>query len=600
MLTSEARKDWLAAGIVSAFSAALYISTAARDIIVGDTPEFVTVAVTLGVAHPPGYPLFTMLGHLFSWLPFKDIPFRVNLSSCVCNVIALNLIFFTALRLSKSRPAALIAAVVLAVNPLFWTWSLAAEVFALNNLLASLMIYLLVRWHEEPERTGFFVGACFVAGLGLSHHQTLLLLGPACLFVVWQGRSVLLSRPHVLVMGALVFAAGFTPYLYVLWAAERHPFYNWGNISSLRDLWHMIARKGYGTRNLVPMPEYLGGSNIRRLLALCSSFGALLGLLALLGLVASWRRQRWYFWFVLLAFGFAGLFFVSLTRLNLATAPSGLYVLERFFILPQVIIAPLVALGIALVASYGSYTPRLRRIALALTGIVVIAGTVATNYRRVDQSDNRIARSFAEDVLASVEPGTVLLASGDSVVLPLTYLQAVEHARPDVAVIMLSLLPGDWYLGQLRERHPDLKVPFDHYDPSRGLKLLIDANPERAFALIGMIPNNDNSLSESYRFRTHGLVSVIEPSGKNDMTVDELAADNGRLLARYKPPSRERINSKSFETEFLSLYALPPAQIGGSLEKVGRTAEARSWYQRAFELDPNLPQLREALARVSR
>jgi hypothetical protein len=179
-------------------------------------------------------------------------------------------------------------------------------------------------------------------------------------------------------------------------------------------------------------------------------------------------------------------------------------------------------------------------------------------------------------------------------------LQAVENVRPDVTVIMLSLLPGDWYLAQLRERNPDVKIPFDRYDPSRGLKLLVDANQERTFALIGMIPNNDTSLNQSYWFRRHGLVTVIEPRGKHDMTVDELAADNARILARYKPPSRDRINAKSFETEFLSLYALPPAQVGDAFEQIGKKAEARSWYQRASELDPDMPQLREALVRVSR
>src|SRR5437773_9061788 len=57
----------------------LYFLTAARDIVVGDSPELTMAAVTLGVAHPPGYPSFTMLGHLFSLLPLGPIPFRINL-----------------------------------------------------------------------------------------------------------------------------------------------------------------------------------------------------------------------------------------------------------------------------------------------------------------------------------------------------------------------------------------------------------------------------------------------------------------------------------------------------------------------------------------
>src|ERR1700758_425325 len=113
----------------------LYFLTAARDFVVGDSPELTIAAVTLGVAHPPGYPLFTMLGHLFSLLPIGSIPFRVNLLSVVCDSLTVGVVYLIALRLVQSRAAAAIAALALAVNPVFWEWSLAAEVFPLNNLL---------------------------------------------------------------------------------------------------------------------------------------------------------------------------------------------------------------------------------------------------------------------------------------------------------------------------------------------------------------------------------------------------------------------------------------------------------------------------------
>jgi hypothetical protein len=72
----------------------LYSLTTARDIVVGDTPELITAAVTLGVPHPPGYPLFTKLGHLFSLLPFGPVPFRVNLLGVTCDALTVAVIFF--------------------------------------------------------------------------------------------------------------------------------------------------------------------------------------------------------------------------------------------------------------------------------------------------------------------------------------------------------------------------------------------------------------------------------------------------------------------------------------------------------------------------
>jgi predicted membrane-bound dolichyl-phosphate-mannose-protein mannosyltransferase len=81
---------------------------------------------------------------LFSHSPLGSIPFRVNLFAAVCDALAVAIVYLTALRLCRSRLAAALAALVLAANTLFWSWSLVAEVFPLNNLLASLVIYLLV------------------------------------------------------------------------------------------------------------------------------------------------------------------------------------------------------------------------------------------------------------------------------------------------------------------------------------------------------------------------------------------------------------------------------------------------------------------------
>src|SRR5437763_12485664 len=104
--------------LVAAVAAILYGMSAARDIVVGDTPELVTAAIKLGVAHPPGYPLFTMLGHLFGLLPAGPMPFRLDLLAVVCGAVAVTLVYFTALRLTADRAASSSAALVLAFTPL--------------------------------------------------------------------------------------------------------------------------------------------------------------------------------------------------------------------------------------------------------------------------------------------------------------------------------------------------------------------------------------------------------------------------------------------------------------------------------------------------
>src|SRR5260370_38855091 len=96
-------KPWLGAIAVTLAAGMLYFLTAARDIVVGDSPELTIAAATLGVAHAPGYPLFTMLGHLFCLLPFGSIPFRVNSLSVICDSVTVGLIYLIGWRLTKSQ-----------------------------------------------------------------------------------------------------------------------------------------------------------------------------------------------------------------------------------------------------------------------------------------------------------------------------------------------------------------------------------------------------------------------------------------------------------------------------------------------------------------
>lgn len=600
ILAGDNSKTWVGAIAVTAIAGVLYFLTAARDIVVGDSPELIMAAVTLGVAHAPGYPLFTMLGHLFSLLPFGSIPFRVNLLSVGCDALTIGVVYFSAFRLTRSRLAAAVAALLLAVNPIFWEWSLAAEVFPLNNLLAAVLILLLVAWHQHPERSAFLIAALFVAGLALTNHQTIVLLGPAFCFILWRRRSFLLARPSLLAIGAAVFVVGLLPYVYVPWAAAHHPVHNWGNVSSFHDLLRLIARRSYGSK-LVTTPGYTGGPPWDRLAALFISFGPVAGLLTVLGAIQAFRRIGWYFWFSLVAFVFTGPFFVWITDLNLSTAPSALFVLQRFFLLSHIVLAPLIAFGVLALAQFVARSTSatalgaLRIVAAAC--LVVAAIMAATNYRRIDQSQNLIARRFAQDVFNTTRPGSILLVNGDGLAFPLMYLQQVEHIGNETTLVVVPLLLGDWYVRQLRERYTGLRVPFDRYDPQiNNLKTFVTANQERTFAIAGTL-GNDHSLDLDYWPYQQGLLIIAMPKSQ-DVPLDVLLAQNEQLLGHCHPPAPGSVRANTFEADILNVYAYPAFSIAATCERAGLKAEARTWYERALAINPQFSQARQALARV--
>ena len=598
MLDARERTGWLGAGIVTIASAALYFFTAARDIVVGDTPELITAAVTLGVAHPPGYPLFTMLGHLFSLIPVGSIPFRVNLLSVVCDSLAVGVVFLIAARLTRSQLAATIAALTLAMNPIFWEWSLAAEVFPLNNLLAAILILLLVLWHDQPQRTNLLVASFFVAGLAFTNHQTIVLLAPAFCFVLWAQRKVLRAHPRGLLLGAVAFAIGLLPYSYVLWASAHHPPYNWGNVSSFRDLIGLITRRSYGSTRLVNTPGYTGGTPWPRVGAFFISFGWLSGSLIVAGAIEAYRSRRWYFWFSAIAFALAGPFFIWITNLNLQSAPSALFVLERFFLLSHAVVAPLAAFGVVLLTKVVTrFAPKVGRQLIAAACLIAIITMVAMNYRHVDQSQNSIARRCGEDILASTQPNSILLVSGDGFAFPLIYLQKVEHVRTDTTLVALPTLLGTWYAQQLRAQHPDLVIPFDRYDrATKNLRALVAANPGRIIAFAGTL-GDDHSLDVDYWPYSQGLITQIMPKSQ-DRDLQTVLSENEQLLSRCHPPAPGTARMNTFEADIISLYTFPFLRLGDLCQRAGLSAEARTWYERGLAINPQFSQAREALARL--
>jgi len=579
----------------------LYWTTAARDIVVGDTPEYIVAAITLGIPHGPGYPLFTMLGHAFSLLPVGPLPFRVNLSSAVCGAITVGIVYFTAFRLTRHRLLSAGAALVLGSNPLFWRWSLVAEVFSLNNLLAAAFVFLLVLWQERPERTRFLVAAALLSGLALTNQQTFVLFGPAVIFMLWQKRILLLARPSIIVACLIALLLGLLPYVYVPWAAARNPVLNWQGVASLPDFFKLVLRKHCGTAQLVCMGPYQGGSAIERLLAFGASFSLLNGILFILGMIQAYHNQNRYFWFVLLAFLFAGPVFVAYANINLSLSPT-LFVFERFFLLSHVIIAPLLAFGLQFVANrLAALVPKLRPYALlvATAAVLVIAlASVLTNYAELDQSKNHVARRIGEDILSTTKPGTLLLAAGDEVVLPLLYLQTVERLHPEVTLVLMPVLPGDWYVRQLRQRYPALIIPFDYHDGRLGtMKALIDANQSRPIAVLGKLL--DESTRETYWLYRYGLVNLVEPLAK-DVTFSQMISDNEELFHRYRPPSPDQIKAKSFERNILLHYVEMAMAVGVQCETLRQFSEARKWFTRTLTIDPDFSDAQQALARIEK
>jgi len=179
------RWDILAVLLLGAGSLGAYWRTLAPGILYGDSAEFQTLAVTLGVAHPSGYALYLLLAKVFTWLPLQNLAWRVNLLSAVMGALALMGMYWMIRLMTRSRCGAILGPVIVGIGRTFWSQTVIAEVYTLAafTLLAALL--LLFAWQNDPtRRLRWLFLAAFLVGLSL--HITVVVMAPAMgLFVCW-------------------------------------------------------------------------------------------------------------------------------------------------------------------------------------------------------------------------------------------------------------------------------------------------------------------------------------------------------------------------------------------------------------------------------
>lgn len=275
----------------------LYLSTLAPGVLYYERPDLIDPAMlqvhayALGIPHPTGYPTWTMLAHLFTYLPFGDPAYRTNLASAVFGAAAVFLLFFAGLRLGRRTVAAAAGALAFAAGNTFWSQAIIAEVYTLNAIFVSLIILVLLVW-RDTRQDRYLLAAAFLMGLSLTNHVTSgLLLPTAALFVFAVNRRKLLDWRLVL-KGAGLFVLGLVPYLYLpVRALSGPPIYE-AEPGSLAGFWELVSSREVGIGFLVFEP----GEALSRLASLqgylLDEFHPVLLLVAATGIIAMILKDR--------------------------------------------------------------------------------------------------------------------------------------------------------------------------------------------------------------------------------------------------------------------------------------------------------------------
>ena len=251
---SPGRPDAAALAAAALGPLALYVATLPRTVVLEDDGLFLMAGAHLGVAHPPGYPLYTLIVHLFTRLPFGDPAFLGHLSSAVLGALACGAVYCCARLLRASPAPALTAAWLFGVSEQFWSQAIIAEVYTLNALLFFATYALVLLGARDPRREWPLVVQPPIAwGAGLANHWPLMVLatpGPRCSPSLPVWREVLPRLPRLL---AAALVAALLPYGWMVWLSHQAPLVNfYGSIDTWSELWFYVSRAGYSRRRRQP------------------------------------------------------------------------------------------------------------------------------------------------------------------------------------------------------------------------------------------------------------------------------------------------------------------------------------------------------------
>ena len=461
---------------------AVFLSSLPPFLAASDSAELTTAASTLGIPHPPGYPLYTLIGRAFAAVPVGDIPLRLNVMSAVIGTVAVLLVYGTVRDRTGHWPSALVAALALAFSYHFWAQSLVAEVYTLEAGLLAALLYLASRW-ERTRSERILWAAFLVLGLALAHRPTAVLLVPA--IAGWLavsgapsakelGRAILFVLPGLALYAYLPAASAFgSGYAWNAgYLSDGTPIYP--DLTSGEGLFSYITARTFEDFSFAySVGEQLHEST-KFLGWLWQDYFGVGIVLAAVGVVYAWRTCRPFAQLTIACLLLHSWFFVN----------YGVGDKDQMFLPAYVIIAIWIGIGVKglidLAQSRAPWNPAVLAayaLAVAVPVVLFAVNHSAVTYQGSDQVEVR-----AKQVMTDAPQGALIVGYWSDVT-PLEYYQWVEGERPDLMLVsQWSLTSAD--LVRLLENNVDDRPILLLWDPGDSLAGFTARESDAGFALV--------------------------------------------------------------------------------------------------------------------
>ncbi len=518
--------------LVGLIAGAVYLVTQAPGLYYTDTGELAAAAHTWGVAHPTGYPLFTLIAHVWQMLPWPSVIKGLNILSALlvaATASVLTIVVRDVLRLTAPtldvRPRTIIGAataLLWAFSPTVWAQTTAVEVYGLNTLLFLLVVSSQQQAASHTQRDASALAVRYsllsglVFGLMLANHLSSIFLAPGLLYWWWKMQpSAEAAKRRI---GWLLAPSLLGPMMYLIlpMRSAAMPPINWGWV---HRGWDAFVYHVKGTQFGVWMFSDSAAmrENTSTFFSLASQELLWIGWIgAVIGLVALWKVQRQMAIALLLLI-------VGNLGISLGYAIPDI---DAYFLPTLTVLAILLGIGIGKLTDIKILHP------FILSPFFVILGFISLflNYPTMDHSSHRAVPAYTMWAMDHAQPRAIIITrQWDYMCSAFWYLQTVEGVRPDVVMIDKELIRRTWYLPHLQHLYPDVM---------KGAKAAIDAYMpwlEQFEADADAFKTNPRNNAEIQRRFVDVLNAIVESNTDRPIYITpEMMTDEQGFAAEYR------------------------------------------------------------------
>ena len=462
----------------------VYLFTLAPGVTKIDCGELAAVLSLPGIAHPSGYPLFTMLGYIFTLipLPFTKV-FILNLSAAVYVSAGITLFIrssklilknfrYTPVkkeRIKKRKQkkevksdqsalnektillAAIFGGLVLAFSLTVWNQSTSVEVYSLHFLMINLILLFTLKSFYSPSEQKFrWLLLAFVLALGFTNHLTTMLTLPGLAYLFFKkegfGKS---SFQTIAKMLGVFFPVLLVIYSYLPLRAAAQPALNWGNPINLENIFRHVSGKQYRVWMFSSFDS--AGKQLGYFLSHLPSEFAFIGIIPiLLGIYLLYTRSRINFNFILITFAATVFYAIN----------YDIHDIDSYFILAYTALGFAAAVGFAFIFTHERFISSGK--AVLNMSVLLILIIIAINFGKSSLNGNSVYPDYTKAVMNSVGKNSAIFSyQWDYFVSPSLYFQHVENIRPDIEIIDKELLRRVWYFNQLENNYPEIFKGLD-------------------------------------------------------------------------------------------------------------------------------------------